>query len=236
MNDVEGSEQSPLTADSPGSGGAQRTCPGCDSIFSIIELPVFWYIGALWLLAVLTAGAGFLLTLMGVCGASTAWCYSFLNTNNQILTALFTAVNLYVLPGRTLRAWGVVSGNGSPRCSFSPQRSLLAESYDPESFYHISWGLRASISFLLILSTFSQFVNQGFHVYYATYETSMRWPGVLWNNLFFLISLATMVAAMGLEGFEDIKVRTKWPRKFPPTAAVIVTERLHSICCAKSTW
>jgi hypothetical protein len=234
MNEVENRrENEPLNNAAPSENDETRSCPGCNSIFNIIELQVFWYFGALWLLAVITSGAGFLLTLMGVCSESTAWCHSFLNTNNQILTGLFTVINLYVLPGRVLRVWGL-GMNGSPRGKFSPDRSLLAESYDPASFYQIPFGPRAAISFLLVTSSLCQFVNQGFHVRYDKYEEAMRWPGVFWNNIFFMLSLLTMVIAMGLEGFEDAKVRAKWPEKFPPTASVLITERLWKLCCSSS--
>jgi len=57
----------------------------------------------------------------------------------------------------------------------------------------------------------------------------MNYPGVLWNNVFFLISLVTMVIAIAFEGFEDSKLRSQAPNKFPPTASTLVTDHLMKL-------
>jgi hypothetical protein len=65
---------------------------------------------------------------------------------------------------------------------------------------------------------------QVFHGIYNTYDEAMSWPGVLWNNLFFLLSLVTMVIALAVEGIEDNSIRRMNPTKFPPTASTVVLD------------
>ena len=112
------------------------------------------------------APPSFLLPLMGACTLGTASCHSVIEASNQILTALFTAINAYALPsrlGRFYATFGSVPTGQDWRgvdVPSAPGKTLLAESYDPTSFYHLPFGSRAFITSALLISALSQFVNQ----------------------------------------------------------------------------
>lgn len=63
-----------------------------------------------------------------------------------------------------------------------------------------------------------------FHAVYSSYSESMTWPGLLWNNLFFAISLSTMLVALVFEGVEESKLRRVHPDKFPPNASTMMMD------------
>lgn len=142
----------------------------CASVLRVIELPVFWYLGVAWIIGVVASGSALVLDLIpGVCQfKNDADCDRFMNLNTQILTALFTAINLYALPGRMLRVWGLcgslygvdgIDYNGRETPTHD-RRSLLLDSYDPQSFFHIPWKRRALIAGSMLMSAISQFANQ----------------------------------------------------------------------------
>lgn len=227
------------------------------TIIYLFNYSMFWYCGIIWLLLVIAFGGAFVLPLLGACTLSD--CDSFINMSNQVLTGLFTAINLYAFPGRFARLWSLVAYGEVGVDAFGDSvpdnrnpKVLLAESYDPSTFYHFSKLNKWFIVFMLLTSAIAQFVNQvvyyyrflcfmlclihivvlfkGFHIFYSTYTASNTWPGVLWNNLFFLISLVTMVIAMAYEGYQDSKLRSIEAEKFPPTASTLIMGYL----CKKS--
>ena len=204
--------------------------------FGFLTHSCWWSVGIIWILAVIISGGAYILTLAGVCGTwSTSTCERFEEWQIQFLTILFTAINLYVLPTRLARLEDVC-GWGCVRACLTDEpcvkRSLMAESYDPASFDSLSWSTRCSITLLLIISTLAQYVNQIFHVLYWTYDAAMHYPGDLWDNLFFLISLATMLAGIVVEGCADRSLRADHPPgNFKPTAAHVVAGWFMEVCC-----
>ena len=178
-----------------------------------------------------------------MCGSwSASFCERFEEWQIQILTGAFTAINLYVLPTRLARLEDVTSGwccgAGCVRGCLSDEvvegRSLMAESYDPASFDALPWGTRLTVALLLITSTLAQYANQVFHLLYWTYAAATHWPGDLWDNVFFMLSLATMLAGILVEGAADTALRKKYPPgTFKPTAAHVLTNWLFDLCCAR---
>jgi len=207
-----------------------------DPFLPFLTSSVWFYFGGLWLLLVIASGGGFVLPLLGACTLSTASCHTLIEVNVQILTALFTAINLYAFPSRWNRFNGLFGEHGGEtgidwrgvQVPTSETRSLMQESYDPASFYHIDWTNRLIITSLLLTSALAQFVNQVFHCIYDTYDEAMTWPGSLWDNLFFGLSLVTMLLGIILEACYDSSVRKS--KSFPPTAAHVVVERIQACC------
>jgi hypothetical protein len=197
----------------------------CESLSELATSEVFWLAGAVWLLLVVVSGAGYVLVLGGVCAWSTADCDTTIEINNQIITALFTAINLYAMPGRTIRVLSLFQAARSPP---QVQRSLLRESYDPTTFYHLSWTSRAWIASLLFASALAQFVNQAFHAVYRSYAASMTLPGAVWDNAFFFLSLLTMLVGLGLEGWEEARLRAAAAAAYPPTASTALAARARA--------
>ena len=205
--------------------------------FGCLASNFWWYAGVAWILVVIVSGGGYILTLAGVC---TSWsltqCESFEEMQIQILTAAFTAINLYAFPSRLARfedCLGSGCVRGCLRDEPVDERSLMAESYDPSSFDALTWSTKVAVSTLLIISSLAQFVNQVFHGIYFTYDDATHWPGDLWDNLFFLLSLATMVAGIIVEGIGDFELRGKHPPgRFKPTAAHVISGWVSSACCA----
>lgn len=224
-----------LLEEERGSGGTR--CSGVRPLLGFLNMHFWWYMGGLWLLCVIVAGGGYILPLLGACVWGLEGCEEYENANIQTLTGLFTAVNVYVFPGRALRMYSLwnkpgVSWSGASVPDASEERTLLEESFDPSSFYHFDLGTRASIVAMLVTSSLAQFVNQGFHIKYYSYGMANSWPGDLWNNVFFLLSLTTMLGGIVVEGFADRRVRASPSSPtFPPTASTLVMGRLDRYCC-----
>lgn len=136
------------------------------SIIYILNYSIFWYCGIIWILIVVAVAGAYILSLLGACTLSD--CNSFINFDNQMLTALFTAINLYAFPGRLARMWALFAhgsengvdafGDSVPNKDYP--KGLLAESYDPSTFYSFSWIDKCALVFLFITSAISQFINQ----------------------------------------------------------------------------
>jgi hypothetical protein len=133
-------------------------------LIRVLNHSIFWYCGIIWLFLVIAVGAAYVLSLLGACTLSD--CQSFLNLNNAILTGLFTVINLYALPGRLARSLALLHGksgadgfkNEVPNNSYP--KDLLAESYDPSTFYHFTASKKILLVVLLLTSAFAQFINQ----------------------------------------------------------------------------
>jgi hypothetical protein len=212
-------------------GGVRKTSI-FDPLLPCLTSPVWFYLGGLWLVLVIASGGGYVLPLLGACTLSAASCHTVIEVNIQILTGLFTAINLYTFPGRWNRFYGLFGEHwGTTGVDWrgvhvpsDEERSLLQESYDPASFYHVGWTNRLLITSLLLTSALAQFANQVFHCIYNTYEEAMNWPGNLWDNLFFLISLSTMLIGIIVEAYCDSAVREG--KSFPQTATYMILERM----------
>jgi hypothetical protein len=203
----------------------QRRGGMCESLAELATSELFWLVGIAWLLLVVVSGAGYVLVLGGICVWSTQNCDATIEINNQVITALFTAINLYAMPSRTIRALSLFGADGGPP---DAPRNLLHESYDPTTFYHLPWSSRAWIASLLFVSALSQFVNQAFHAVYRSYGASMTLPGAVWDNAFFFASLLTMLVGLGVESWEESRLRAAANVSFPPTASTALAARVRA--------
>lgn len=222
---------------------------GYDSVFALASAMCFLKVGGIWFSLVLASIAS-LLWSGSLCSDtySSATCDSINNYMVQQLTCLFTLISLYSLPVRTARFLSLCGESktgfdfhGRPTPRPGP-RSLMAETYDPCSFYHIGYGPRCVIATLQFVSALAQFVDQGFHFKYASYASSQSMPGLLWDNLFFLTSLIAMLTGLAIEGCFDAQVRKKTVTKqssfyerggtFAPVATPSVL--LRGACCCYS--
>lgn len=136
------------------------------SIIYVLNHSMFWYFGIIWVLLVVSIAGAFVLTMLGGCTLSD--CNTFGNMDSTILTVLFTLINLYALPVRVARLYTLIYHGsavgvdvyGEIVPNLQRPKELLAESYDPSTFYHFSWMKKCVLVFLLMMSAIAQFVNQ----------------------------------------------------------------------------
>lgn len=194
--------------------GLNHTVSHWDGIFNVASLSAWLKVGGLWITVVFSSIAA-LLWAGSVCFTtfSDGTCDSIQNYMVQQLTVLFTLISLYALPVRTARILGLFGeskagydfhGRITPRPG---PRSLMADTYDPCSFYHINYGPRCIIATLQFVSAIAQFTDQVFHLKYASWASSQSMPGLLLDNLFFLTSLITMLTGLVFEAYFDRNVR-----------------------------
>jgi hypothetical protein len=194
--------------------GLTHTVSHWDGIFNVASLSIWLKVGGLWMTVVFIS-----ITTLFWSGSICLHifvddtCDSIQNYMVQQLTVLFTLISLYALPVRTARILGLFGesktgydfhGRITPRPG---PRSLMTETYDPFSFYHISYGPRCLIATLQFVSAIAQFIDQVFHLKYASWASSQSMPGLFWDNLFFLTSLITMLSGLAFEAYFDRQVR-----------------------------
>lgn len=191
--------------------------------------------GVLWVASVLGFGAVFVFEfLLGVCAQTESECEWTANFCVDVLTYVFTMINLWALPGRLARMYSLTLENASmgrfdylgrkvPRGDWN---SLVQVSYDPGMYYTFPRDKRLQIAWLLVVSAFAQFANQVFHLEYRTYNTAFEeMPGVLWCNLFFSLSVLTVVPAVLIEAVAEERVRRESPGVYPNTLTMVLLER-----------
>lgn len=185
-----------------------------DGIFYLASLSPWLKVGGLWMTTVFSSIATLIWSGSGCLSTfSEATCDSINNYMVQQLTVCFTLISLYALPVRTAR---IISLFGESKTGYdfhgriTPRpgpRSIMAETYDPCSYYHIDYAPRCVIATLQFVSAITQFIDQAFHLKYASWASSQSMPGLLWDNLFFLTSLSTMLSGLAIEAYLDGRVR-----------------------------
>ena len=192
----------------------------------------FW-VGVVVMLLVIADGAFFFFLLIGAhklcrprtdCEPRNYW----YNWSIQFLNVLFSYLATITLPWRISNA---VHLFGRKRPS-KPGLDLYGQPTE-EIWFHLRQVKKKVIVIFLLLNSATQWANQATRIVFYSYELQDTFPGSLWTNLFFVISM--MCAAVG--GFcqlhEEIKLRKQHPERFPPGLTDLVKHYLRVVCCRK---
>jgi uncharacterized Tic20 family protein len=144
------------------------------------------------------------------------WWYNF---SIQFLNVLFTYLATISLPWRLSNAVHLFNGSGMGwRNNRSSDAGLdLYGQPTDKIWFHISQTRRRLIIFFLILNSLTQYANQASRIIFYSFELQDVYPGTLWVNLFFALSM--MCAAVGgfLQLHAEMKLRNLHPERYPPS-------------------
>ena len=190
----------------------------------------FW-VGVVVMLLIIADGAFFFFLLVGAhklcrprtdCEPRNYW----YNWSIQFLNVLFSYLATITLPWRISNA---VHLFGRKRPS-KPGLDLYGQPTE-EIWFHLRQKSRKVIVIFLLLNSATQWANQATRIVFYSYELQDTFPGSLWTNLFFVISM--MCAAFG--GFcqlhEELKLRKQHPERFPPGLVDLAKHYLWVVYC-----
>ena len=185
---------------------------------------VHFWIGVTAMLLIVADGAMFFFLLIGaqnMCDTPSKfncnprnWWYNF---SIQFLNVLFTYLATISLPWRISNAAHLYN-NGSRKYNRSSDMGLDLYGQPTEKiWYHISQTTRRFIIFFLILNSLTQYANQASRIIFYSFELQNVYPGTLWTNLFFVLSM--LCAALGgfVQLHAELQLRKVHPDRFPPT-------------------
>jgi hypothetical protein len=147
------------------------------------------------------------------------WWYNF---SIQFLNVLFTYLATISLPWRLSNAAHLFNGSGKHNRSSDAGLDLYGRPTE-KIWYHISQSRRRLIVFFLILNSLTQYANQASRIIYYSFELQNVFPGTLWTNLFFMLSMMCAAVAGFLQLHAEMGLRKVHPETFPPIATLFET-------------
>ena len=149
------------------------------------------------------------------------WWYNF---SIQFLNVLFTYLATISLPWRLSNAAHLIHVSGRYDRSSDAGLDLYGRPTE-KIWFHISQSRRRLIVVFLILNSLTQYANQASRIIFYSFELQNVFPGVLWTNLFFALSM--MCAAVGgfLQLHAEMLLRRVHPERFPPS--LLTTLRVY---------
>jgi len=165
-----------------------------ESFVDVMEWNCWTYTLVVWIILVVVDGAIFFMLLVRMIVLDTEELQqTWLNNTIQLLCALFTYTALLNLPPRIRR---LVRLYGD-RCKNIGKREIRGISASTDIFDYISWQRRHFIIQNLVWNCLFQLVNQVTRIVYWSVELATTFPGTLWVNLFFALSMiCAFIAAL----------------------------------------
>ena len=140
----------------------------------------------------------------------------WLNFSIQFLNVLFTYLVTISLPWRLSNATHLFVNSGKYNRSSDAGLDLYGRPTE-QIWYHISQSRRRLVVVFLILNSITQYANQASRIIFYTYELSDVFPGNLWTNLFFLLSILCAAVGGFLQLHAEMGLRKEHPERFPPS-------------------
>jgi len=192
----------------------------------------FW-VGVTVMALIIIDGAFFFFLLVGAQNMCTPrtncnprnWWYNF---SIQFLNVLFTYLATVSLPWRLSNTAHLFNGSGKHYRSSDAGLDLYGRPTE-KIWYHISQSRRRIIVFFLILNSLTQYANQATRIIYYSFELQNVFPGTLWTNLFFMLSMMCAAVAGVLQIHAEMGLRKVHPEKFPPTLFETLGEYLTKV-------
>ncbi|KAK1737416.1 hypothetical protein QTG54_011702 [Skeletonema marinoi] len=193
----------------------------------------FW-VGVTVMALIIIDGAFFFFLLVGAQNMCTPrtncnprnWWYNF---SIQFLNVLFTYLATVSLPWRLSNTAHLFNGSGKHNRRSSDAGLDLYGRPTEKIWYHISQSRRRIIVFFLILNSLTQYANQATRIIYYSFELQNVFPGTLWTNLFFMLSMMCAAVAGVLQIHAEMGLRKVHPERFPPTLFETLGEYLTKV-------
>lgn len=157
------------------------------------------------------------------------WWYNF---SIQFLNVLFTYLATISLPWRLSNAAHLYNSSSSMR-KYNRSNEVGLDLYGQPTekiWYHIPQWKRRSIVFFLILNSLTQYANQATRFIFYSFELQNVFPGHLWTNIFFVMSMVCAALGGFMQLHAELKLRKVHPDKFPPALFETLGEYLAKVC------
>lgn len=203
-----------------------------DAIMRILDLPFFQYLGIAVLVGVVASGAVFFFFLMGwqtLCRPRTD-CNprnDIYNVAIQFLNVFFTYMACVSMPWRCTNFLHTVGWACPPREN-APGHDLYGQVTD-DVWFHVPLRQRTVILVFLLLNCLFQFANQVTRIIYYNYELQNEFPGNMWTNVFFGMSMICAAVGGGLIGWQTGKQRAADPDRFGPGPVELVRGVINKV-------
>jgi hypothetical protein len=234
-SDPEGLENDPYQSEvnpPPSCGERLR-----DRILRTLDRPFFQYLGIAVLLGVVASGAVFFFFLMGwqtLCRPRTD-CQprnDIYNVSVQFLNGFFTYMATVSMPWRCSNMLHTL-GWACPRRERSPGHDLYGQVTD-DVWFSVPLRQRAWILQYLLWNCLTQYANQVTRIIYYNYELQNEYPGNLWTNLFFGLSMLCAATGGTLMAYHTGKVRARDPARFGPGPVQLARDLYKQVVWGKA--
>jgi hypothetical protein len=194
-----------------------------DVLLRMLDHPVFQVTGIIVLVLVVIDGAFFFFLLVGwhnLCDTpSRTDCEPrnrYYNISVQILVGLFTYMALDTITWRTTNFLHTM-GWSCPYRRNAVGHDLYGQP-TKEMWFHIPLQRRKGILMVLLLNCWTQFANQWSRIQFSTYQQQSTMPGVVWINLFFVLSMVCGFIGAAWYLYEEYRLtlRNPTPGTFEP--------------------
>lgn len=134
------------------------------------------------------------------------------NVAIQILNAFFTYMATISMPWRCTNFLHT-AGWSCPYRENAPGHDLYGQVTD-DVWFHVPLRKRIVILLFLLLNCLTQYANQVTRIIYYSYELQNEFPGNMWTNIFFGLSMICAAIGGSLMGYHTGKVRATDPERF----------------------
>jgi len=203
-----------------------------DALLQILDSTFFQYLGIVVLIGVVASGAVFFFFLMGwqtLCRPRTD-CNprnDIYNVAIQFLNVFFTYMATVSMPWRCTNFLHT-TGWSCPYRENAPGHDLFGQVTD-DVWFHVSLRKRIVILLFLLLNCVSQYANQVTRIVYYNYDLQNEFPGNMWTNIFFGLSMICAAIGGSLMGYHTGKVRATDPERFGLGPVELVRDMYHKI-------
>jgi hypothetical protein len=152
----------------------------------------------------------------------------------QFLNGFFTYMATVSMPWRCSNMLHTL-GWACPRRERSPGHDLYGQVTD-DVWFSVPLRQRAWILQYLLWNCLTQYANQVTRIIYYNYELQNEYPGNLWTNLFFGLSMLCAATGGTLMAYHTGKVRARDPARFGPGPVQLARDLYKQVVWGKVEW
>ena len=147
------------------------------------------------------------------------------NVAIQFLNVFFTYMATVSMPWRCTNFLHTV-GWSCPHRENAPGHDLFGKVTD-DVWFHVPLRKRIVILVFLLLNCLTQYANQVTRIIYYNYDLQNEFPGNMWTNIFFGLSMICAAIGGSLMGYHTGKIRATDPERFGLGPVELIREMYH---------